>query len=169
MTIKQPSHNEITVETQSQSVKVSFLDSIKININDSLVEKPGEYEINNVYVQALEVPNPDYVGVVDFAGIRMENLDLGCIFTDKATNKEFLKDVANIDILIISAEVSAEAAKKALTYFEPQYLIVLANKDVESIKKEYNLPNFVEEKSLKLKESDFPRGENIILRPIILK
>lgn len=169
MTIKRPSANEIIIESQPNSVKVSFLDSIKSLVNDSLVEKPGEYELSNVYVLGLEVPNPDFVGVVDFISFRLENLDIGFIFKEKATEKEWLKDVANIDILVVSSDIPSDSVKKVLTFFEPQYLIVLSNKNEDSIKKDYNFPTFQEEKTVKLKESDFPKGENIILRPIILK
>lgn len=169
MTIKKLAAKELSIDTQSVLVKVSYLDSFKITIGESIVDKPGEYEINNVSLLALEVPNPDYVGVNDFVAVHSEGIDVGFIFTDKATNKEFLKDVANIDILVLSPELNIENAKKAITYFEPQYLVVLGNKDSEEIKKEYNLPNFVEEKSLKVKDVDFPRGENIVIRPLILK
>lgn len=169
MTIKKTSTNQVSIDTQSITVKVSFLDAIKVNIGETTFDKPGEYEINNISITALEIPNPDYVAVNDFVAIRSENIDLGFAFTDKATNKDFLKDVANIDVLVLASNLNPENVKKILTFFEPQYLIVLGDKNNEEVKKNYNLPNITEEKTIKVKESDFPRGENIVLRPIILK
>jgi len=169
MTIKKLTDKDISIDTQSITIKVSHVDSFKVTIGETTIDKPGEYEINNISLTTLEMPNPDYVIVNDFVAIHSEGIDVACIFSDKGTNKEFLKDLANIDILVISSESETENVKKMLVLFEPQILLVIGRKDIEELKKEYTLPNFVEEKSLKIKESDLPRGENIVIRPIALK
>jgi hypothetical protein len=168
MTIKKLSDKGISLDTQSTTIAVNFVDSIEVKINDTVVNKPGEYEIENISLTALEVPNPDYSGVSDVVVIRSEGIDVGCIFADKGTNKEYLKDLANIDILIVGVEISTENIKKLQTLFEPQYLVFLV-KAKEDLKSSLGLPEIIEEKSLKVKEVDFPRGENIIVKPIILK
>lgn len=169
MTIKKLADKEISIDTQSIMVKVTHLDSFKVSVGENLIDKPGEYEINNISITTLEIPEPDYLMVNDFVAIHSEGIDIACIFSDKGTNKEFLKDIANIDVLIMSSDIDTEKVKKMMVLFEPQYLVVIGKKDIEDLKKEYSLPTFVEEKSLKIKDSDFPRGENIVVRPVALK
>ncbi len=169
MTIKKLADKEVSVDTQSSTVKVSYVDSFKVMIGENVIDKPGEYEIDNIAVITLEVPNPDYVVVNDFVAIHSEGLDVGFLFGEKGANKEFLKDVANIDILIVTSDINVENVKRVITLFEPQYLVILNSKNIEEVTKAYNYPNFTEEKTLKVKETDFPRGENILIRPVILK
>jgi len=169
MTIKKLADKEVSLDTQSTAVKVSYVDSFKLTIGESLIDKPGEYEINNIAVMALEVPNPDYVVVSDFVAIHSEGIDVGFLFGEKGANKEYLKDVANIDILVVTPDLNVENVKRVITLFEPQYLVILGSKNIEEVTKAYNYPNFAEEKTLKVKDTDFPRGENIVVRPVILK
>lgn len=169
MTIKKLADKEITIDTQSIMVKITHLDSFKVSVGESLIDKPGEYEINNISITTLEIPEPDYVMVNDFVAIHSEGIDVACIFSDKGTNKEFLKDIANIDVLVISSDIDTENVKRMMVLFGPQYLVVIGKKDVEELKKELVLPTFREEKSLKIKDSDFSRGENIVVTPILLK
>ncbi len=169
MTIKKLADKEISLDTQSTTVKVSYVDSFKVTVGESIIDKPGEYEIGGISVMALEVPNPDYVVVNDFVAIHSEGIDIGFLFGEKGSNKEFLKDIANIDILVVSPDLNVENVKRVITLFEPQYLVILNSKNIEDVKKSYNYPNYSEEKTLKVKDSDFPRGENIVVRPVILK
>ncbi|CAG1020501.1 hypothetical protein DOJK_00383 [Patescibacteria group bacterium] len=169
MTIKKASAKEISIETANESVKVLSEGGIRVEIGSSVVNQPGEYEINNVNIIALEVPTPDYQGKANFVSVSADGIDVGIIFDEKASEKDSLKDIANIDILAVNSEINVESVRKLITYFEPQYLLFFGPKKLDELQKEYNMPNLVEEKSLKVKESDFPRGENIVLRQLLLK
>lgn len=167
MTIKKQSSG-VSVDTASNQLKVEFVDSIKLTLGETIIDLPGEYELSGVSITALELPNPDYVKVVDFLAIRSEGIDLGIVFSDKGSNKEFLKDLANIDILVIGSDITVENVKKLLTMFEPEYLVLLGGKESEQVKKDFNINIVTEDKSLKVKEADFPRGESIQTKAVIL-
>lgn len=168
MTIKKLSKEEILIQNSQEDVKVKCSTTLTLVVNTTEnLDKPGEYEYKEINVTALEVPNGEYKAQIDFSKINLEGIDVGVLSTDITYDKDALKDVANIDVLVIFKGLSSELIGKFINYFDPEVLLLIGF-DEESAKKELSLTNVASEKQYKAKVSDFSRGESKVVRTLIL-
>lgn len=170
MTIKKLTNKSLMIDNQLKPLTVEFQDfSLKLSLGETIIDKPGEYEVSGVAIHSMEVPLETFIEKVNFASARVEHVDIGILSTNNPAVKDFLKDVVNIDILVIVPGLNAEVVKKTISFFEPKVLVILSGESDQEIIKECNLANLVEEKSLKIKDSDIPQGDGIAMRSILLK
>ncbi|MFH1392737.1 MAG: hypothetical protein ABIG90_03685 [bacterium] len=107
--------NIIKIRAKEASVEIGLLE---IKIDDFVINSPGEYEIKNIFVEAI---NPE------ICLIMLENTRICCLNKSKLTDKE-LEKIGNIDILLADN-------KDLASEIEPSLVILKKDIDKISIKK----------------------------------
>jgi len=146
-----------------------------------LVEEPGEYEINGVYIQGIPAFHDDSQGeergvvtiyVIEAEGIKICHLgDLG----QKELTPEQLDQIGNVDILMVPVggvyTIGAKGASRIISQIEPKLVIPmhyqvpkleLKLNSLEQFLKEMGSPAVEIQKKLKIKDSDLPKEKTEI-------
>src|SRR5260221_6944629 len=114
----------LVIDSQNDEITIGNDQAMKVSFKEGkmAIDKSGEYEVSGVSVLAVEVSAMDYVGRINLLTLNIEGIDVGIMFEDVTSDKETLKDIANLDIIVVSKDVSTDTVKKLVTYFEPQNL-----------------------------------------------
>ena len=146
-----------------------------------LVEEPGEYEINGVYIQGIPAFHDDSQGeergvvtiyVIEAEGIKICHLgDLG----QKELTPEQLDQIGDVDILMVPVggvyTIGAKGASRIISQIEPKLVIPmhyqvpkleLKLNSLEQFLKEMGSPAVEIQKKLKIKDSDLPKEKTEI-------
>jgi len=146
-----------------------------------LVEEPGEYEINGVYIQGIPAFHDDSQGeergvvtiyVIESEGIKICHLgDLG----QKELTPEQLDQIGDVDILMVPVggvyTIGAKGASRIISQIEPKLVIPmhyqvpklkLKLNSLEQFLKEMGSPAVEIQKKLKIKASDLPKEKTEI-------
>ncbi len=173
MVIKKVSNDEIVIESLKSKTSVKQYNgdlTISIDSEDVNINKPGEYEFGDIQLVALEITPDQYNSKVNFARISVEGIDIAVVMTEIVADKDHLRDIADVQMLIVSNDVSLDSIKKLLTYFEPQALIFLNVSDSAQLQKDLSLPNLTTDKVLKFKNTDFKSdNEAVVINSFVLE
>ena len=158
MTIKKQSNNIVVIETNKTSLKVlKNGKSLTVNLDSDayIINKPGEYEVSDIFFSAQNVPeNGIPQPEINFLNINSEVTNVGVYLNSDLADKEALKDIAEVQIMIVNDEVSEETFRKLNTFFEADVVVFLSSLSMDDIKKKYSISNILEEKSLKFKAGE---------------
>lgn len=158
MTIKKQSNNIVIVETNKSNLKVlKNGKSLTVNIdNDSfIIGKPGEYEVSDIFFSAQNIPEEGvYQPEINFLNINSEVTNVGVYLNSELADKEALKDIAEVNIMIVNDEITEEAFRKLNTFFGAHVVVFLSSMSIDDLKKKYSISNILEEKSIKFKAGE---------------
>lgn len=151
-------------EVKTRDAKIILSD--KLEIDDFVIEGPGEYERKGVFVQAIK-PNGDGCVYV----INAETMTI--CYTGKIKemiSDEAVKEIGDIDILILplgeEGTIDIKMASTLISKIDPRTVIPMMYADISAFKKTEGI---VEEDidTLKIKKIDLPEEERkfYILKP----
>lgn len=178
ITHKHSDHSNKKAISAPKSGYPPFLgDEPSIHLHSTLkgfvIEEPGEYEINGVYVQAIPALGEVIIYLIETEGIKICHLG---DFGQKELTPEQLDQIGDIDILMVPIggvyTIDAKGASKIISQIEPKLVIPMHYRPpelklklnpLEQFLKEMGSPAIEVQKKLKVKSSDLPKEKTQIV------
>ncbi|MFC1756884.1 MBL fold metallo-hydrolase [Patescibacteria group bacterium] len=129
-----------------------------------LVEGPGEYEIDGMYISGVDSGDGNSVYVLNFEDLNLCHFG---VFGGGELNSESREAVADVDILFISP---FKDAKKVINQISPKIIIPMSHdkKELSAFLKEFGQDvKPVEKLTLKKKDILGKKTEVIVLKPLL--
>lgn len=135
-----------------------------------LINEPGEYDVQDVFVQGIETESSIFV--IEIEGMRL--CHLGCIQRKELQNEQVEK-IGDIDILMVSVGGDVQAASKIISQIEPKIIIPMCYHIPKLKIRQNKVDDFLKimggksvepQNKLSIKKKDLPRERKEI---IILK
>ena len=141
--------NQYQIKTKAAQISLDD----KIQINDVVLDGPGEYEVADVQAQG------EKVGTFIF---QSEDIKIGYLnHINKPLTDEELEKVDDVDVLLVpvgEGNLSFSEATKIVNQIEPKIVIPIFCSDPEAFVKQAGWPSQIVE-VLKISSSTLPSGE----------